>query len=427
MHVSSIAVGTQNNWIVTLRNLNTVLSLARNGTRALQWTLSSSLESDFAFSHDVAKFYQPHSAQQLPNGDLLLLDDGNDRPGCLGGTESGALDDDLPAVSANASARTAGCFSRAVMYSLERGPPPVARLVWQFAYPVHFALDGKYAENATTSFNATAAADGGDGRASAGASCAALGRDACARAAARGCAWRGGSCVDEDVDDDGISTSGGRGATTDDDDADDDDGDATCARLAKGACQQTSECEWRRDDGTCFASERGDDAARRRGRRRLANPKRPAATTNASSSSVDNEPPATTVPPPRGGEASPPPAQGGAAAASSAAPWLDRNENLRDVFLHDAYNFDGGTVERLSNGHVLVGLTELVSSRAWNPRAAMLLFEVDDDGEAVARMEIPKPKQTGSAAFGGYRTLPWESIGGETSSSPFGPMAHVLS
>ena len=42
-------------------------------------------------------------------------------------------------------------------------------------------------------------------------------------------------------------------------------------------------------------------------------------------------------------------------------------------------------------------------------------------------MEIPKPKQTGSAAFGGYRTLPWQSIGGETSSSPFGPMAHVLS
>ena len=48
-----------------------------------KWTLSSSLESDFAFSHDVAKFYQPHSAQQLPNGDLLLLDDGNDRPGCV--------------------------------------------------------------------------------------------------------------------------------------------------------------------------------------------------------------------------------------------------------------------------------------------------------------------------------------------------------
>ena len=59
-----------------------------------------------------------------------------------------------------------------------------ARLVWQFAYPVHFALDGKYAANATTSFNATAAADGGDGRASA-VRAAALGRDACARAAAR--------------------------------------------------------------------------------------------------------------------------------------------------------------------------------------------------------------------------------------------------
>ena len=36
MHVSSIAVGTQNNWIVTLRNLNTVVSLERNGTARRQ-------------------------------------------------------------------------------------------------------------------------------------------------------------------------------------------------------------------------------------------------------------------------------------------------------------------------------------------------------------------------------------------------------
>ena len=41
-------------------------------------------------------------------------------------------------------------------------------------------------------------------------------------------------------------------------------------------------------------------------------------------------------------------------------------------------------------------------------------------------MEIPKPAQSGGE-FGGYRTLPWESVGGERSSSPFGPEAHVLS
>ena len=33
VHVSSIAVGTEQNYLVTLRNLNTVLSLARNGLR----------------------------------------------------------------------------------------------------------------------------------------------------------------------------------------------------------------------------------------------------------------------------------------------------------------------------------------------------------------------------------------------------------
>ena len=38
------------------------------------WTLSASLPSDFAFENEDAKFYQPHSVEQLPNGDVLLLE-----------------------------------------------------------------------------------------------------------------------------------------------------------------------------------------------------------------------------------------------------------------------------------------------------------------------------------------------------------------
>ena len=56
--------------------------------------------------------------------------------------------------------------------------------------------------------------------------------------------------------------------------------------------------------------------------------------------------------------------------------------------------------------------------RAWNPAGSMLLFEVDDAGDAVGAMEFPRPVQTSGVKDGGYRMLPWASIGGESSSSP---------
>ena len=98
-----------------------------------------------------------------------------------------------------------------------------------------------------------------------------------------------------------------------------------------------------------------------------------------------------------------------------------RDANLEAVFLHDGFNFDGGTVARLGNGHFLVGLTQVASSRAWNPAGSMLIFEVTDAGEVVGLMRVPKPTQTNGAGFGGYRALPWQSVGGESETSPFGP------
>ena len=50
-------------------------SLAHDGSGP-QWTLSSELHSDFAFEKDADKFYQPHDVLQLPNGNILLIDDG---------------------------------------------------------------------------------------------------------------------------------------------------------------------------------------------------------------------------------------------------------------------------------------------------------------------------------------------------------------
>ena len=34
-------------------------------------------------------------------------------------------------------------------------------------------------------------------------------------------------------------------------------------------------------------------------------------------------------------------------------------------------------------------------------------------------MRVPKPTQTNGAGFGGYRALPWASVGGESEESPF--------
>ena len=120
-HVSSVTVGTQANVLVASRSLNTIWSLRHDGGGAL-WTLSSSLERNtetagdwYAFERDVDRFYDPHTALQLPNGDVLVVDDGDDRPGCT-------VD------------RRGQCFSRVVCYALD-SETMVASVRWQFEWP----------------------------------------------------------------------------------------------------------------------------------------------------------------------------------------------------------------------------------------------------------------------------------------------------
>ena len=98
-HVSSVSVGSTGNYIVASRELSTIWSLAHDGS-GVQWTLSSQLESDFMFANPRDAFYQPHDVIELPNGNLLVIDDGTNRPGCYDRV-------------------TAECFSRAVMYALD--------------------------------------------------------------------------------------------------------------------------------------------------------------------------------------------------------------------------------------------------------------------------------------------------------------------
>ena len=44
---------------------------------------------------------------------------------------------------------------------------------------------------------------------------------------------------------------------------------------------------------------------------------------------------------------------------------------------------------------------------------------MSEHGAATVMMTIPKPTQTDGVAFGGYRTLPWASISGESTRNPF--------
>ena len=127
-HVSSVALGLNGTLLVALRNLNTLLALDADGAGAT-WMLSSSIPAQslragglaanftaFSFERDADRFFDPHSARQLEDGRVLLLDVGNDRPGCVADYEY------------------EGCFSRAVIYALN-WTTKMARLDWQFESP----------------------------------------------------------------------------------------------------------------------------------------------------------------------------------------------------------------------------------------------------------------------------------------------------
>ena len=158
MHQSSCAASAADGAttvLSSLRNLNAVIaSDVESGEVA--WVLASdpSLNTSYktyAFAHEQEKFYYPHMVSQLPDGHVLLVDDGNNRPGCARGSES-------------------SCYSRAVEYALVDGrvrvdarsgvlvsdegeaaakngttnasatyADGVARLVWQFEAPFNFS------------------------------------------------------------------------------------------------------------------------------------------------------------------------------------------------------------------------------------------------------------------------------------------------
>lgn len=117
-------------YIVALRNLNAVVSFAKDGS-GIQWLLAAdanltskkAANASFAFDGGASRFYDPHTAIMLDDGNLLLMDDGNNRAGCA---------DD--SVRTNHSGSEKHCFSRAVKYELSYRRRE-ATLAWQFEFP----------------------------------------------------------------------------------------------------------------------------------------------------------------------------------------------------------------------------------------------------------------------------------------------------
>ena len=125
----------------SLRNLNAVIA-SDVASGAVAWVLASdpalnTSYKTYAFAHEQEKFYYPHMVSQLPDGHVLLVDDGNNRPGCARGSES-------------------SCYSRAVEYALVDG-----RVRVDSASGVLVSGDGEAAaKNGTTNASQTYAMTG---------------------------------------------------------------------------------------------------------------------------------------------------------------------------------------------------------------------------------------------------------------------------
>ena len=87
---NSVQIGPRGNIIVSIVNLSKIISISPDFER-VEWTLGGP-ESTYIFEDPSNKFYRQHSAQQLPNGNILLFDNGRGRPEEEGGEYSRALE-----------------------------------------------------------------------------------------------------------------------------------------------------------------------------------------------------------------------------------------------------------------------------------------------------------------------------------------------
>ena len=89
-HSNSIFVGPSGNVFVSMRHLNQIIAIAPDFA-SLVWRLGGP-GGEFTFPDPSDRFYHQHSAKELPNGNILLFDNGNFRPAEEGGVYSRALE-----------------------------------------------------------------------------------------------------------------------------------------------------------------------------------------------------------------------------------------------------------------------------------------------------------------------------------------------
>ncbi|MBC8042453.1 MAG: aryl-sulfate sulfotransferase [Rhizobacter sp.] len=104
-HGNAIELDTDGNWLVSSRHIDEITKINRT-TGEIIWRLGGK-NNEFQFINDSLRFSHQHSIRRLPNGNIILFDNGNYRPN---GQPS---------------------FSRAVEYQLDE-MNKTATLVWQY-------------------------------------------------------------------------------------------------------------------------------------------------------------------------------------------------------------------------------------------------------------------------------------------------------
>ena len=90
MHANSLQVAPSGVIILSVRYLDTVIAISPQLDR-IAWRIGR-FKSDFNFPNPSDRFYHEHYVRMLDNGNLLLFDNGNGRPGAEGGLYTRALE-----------------------------------------------------------------------------------------------------------------------------------------------------------------------------------------------------------------------------------------------------------------------------------------------------------------------------------------------
>jgi len=89
-HGNSVNEAVGGTIILSLRHLDQIIAIDED-FQSVKWRLGGP-GSDFNFPDKKDKFYHQHAASLLPNGNVLLFDNGNGRPKSEGGEYSRALE-----------------------------------------------------------------------------------------------------------------------------------------------------------------------------------------------------------------------------------------------------------------------------------------------------------------------------------------------